>query len=434
MRIRLRAPVIAADGSRVGRVERVLIERPSLRVRHLIVGGRLPTANRHQVPFEHVGSRLDEEERVQLTLSQDAVQALPDYVDPESSRSAARSGREAPRVTSFSDLSAPHIGSGPQDPGAMVDPSDSGESANPIALSQSTDLISRDGRNLGRLADIECDENGQLLALVGRGRIFQYGEVRIHAREIASCTSRQIHITLNASEVRPQAGTIAERVEAGAELEADRVEEIMMEPVDTIPASEPARHALRRMEAGTRRSLLVEENQRFLGAVIDRDLRRLPQTELDRPVGEFVQRDVPLLKAAMPLAEVRTLVAEMSVMLDHLPVVDDDGQLVGMVLRRSVQESETPQQQAVGSSADPEASVAKIGAGMRVEGPDGARIGSVEQVLTDGATATAIIIAHGLFGRRHTQLGVEHVAQVTPEKIVLTIGRREVKLLPDLDD
>ncbi|MBX6341707.1 MAG: CBS domain-containing protein, partial [Thermomicrobiaceae bacterium] len=118
-------------------------------------------------------------------------------------------------------------------------------------------------------------------------------------------------------------------------VEAPHISDMLVPDVDVIGPDEPVRAAQRRMEAQTRRSLIVVEGDRPIGVVQWRDIMRVQGPESDQPVRDFMVREVPVLKTDMTLDEARAqLTGEVD--LDRLPVVNEQGQLVGEVPRQAV--------------------------------------------------------------------------------------------------
>lgn len=106
-----------------------------------------------------------------------------------------------------------------------------------------------------------------------------------------------------------------------------RVSDLMSTALITVEADEPVGEARADMELGSIRHLPVLDHGKLVGIVSDRDLIRSRK----RPtrVREVMSRDLVTTRPQSPAHTAASL------MLDHrigsVPVVDDNGALVGMV-------------------------------------------------------------------------------------------------------
>ena len=106
-----------------------------------------------------------------------------------------------------------------------------------------------------------------------------------------------------------------------------RVSDLMTTAVITVEADEPVGEAHADMELGAIRHLPVLDHGKLVGIVSDRDLIRIRK----RPtrVRDVMSRELVTTRPQSPAH------AAASLMLDHrigsVPVVDDDGALIGMV-------------------------------------------------------------------------------------------------------
>jgi dTDP-glucose pyrophosphorylase len=101
-----------------------------------------------------------------------------------------------------------------------------------------------------------------------------------------------------------------------------------------IPLGASLRDAIDAIDAGgTRIGLMVDGDGRLVGTITDGDVRRslLRGLDLSSPASEAVQRHFQAVSGPMAVAEVLALMRRHSI--DQLPVVDEDGLLIGLYLR-----------------------------------------------------------------------------------------------------
>src|SRR5690606_15703096 len=174
-------------------------------------------------------------------------------------------------------------------------------------------------------------------------------------------------------------------------VEEPRIADVVAPEVDTIHPEDPIRTARRRMEAQTRRSLVVVEEDRPIGVVQWRDIMSEEAVDAEAPVRDYMVREIPILTASMSLSEARERLTNVDI--DRLPVVDEGGRLVGEVPRSTVTHSDeviedatveaTAEPTMAEPGAPPEAEQPTIGAGMTVNARAGKKLGTVDQVIVD---------------------------------------------------
>jgi CBS domain-containing protein len=109
-----------------------------------------------------------------------------------------------------------------------------------------------------------------------------------------------------------------------------RVRDLMSTALQTVTTSDPVAEARARMEIGIIRHLpVIDERGRLVGVLSDRDLLRAPPSKHPAHVAEVMSRN---LITTTPEANAHVAA---DLMLEHqissLPVIDDDGTLVGLV-------------------------------------------------------------------------------------------------------
>jgi dTDP-glucose pyrophosphorylase/CBS domain-containing protein len=109
---------------------------------------------------------------------------------------------------------------------------------------------------------------------------------------------------------------------------ADRIERVLVAP------QAPIAEAISRLDrAGTGALLLCEADRKLYGILTDGDIRRaiLRRVPFDRPCGTIASRDPVIASLDAPEAEMLRLMDDFDV--NHLPLVDADGQIAGLLLR-----------------------------------------------------------------------------------------------------
>ena len=117
--------------------------------------------------------------------------------------------------------------------------------------------------------------------------------------------------------------------------ESGMVSDLLSNNLDTIDPNETVRNAQRRMEAQTLRSLIVEENGTPVGVVKWRDIRT---ANADAPVSSYMETTFPVLRSNMRAMDASAELGDVDV--DNIPVVDENGALIGEVPRASLLQSE----------------------------------------------------------------------------------------------
>jgi dTDP-glucose pyrophosphorylase len=104
----------------------------------------------------------------------------------------------------------------------------------------------------------------------------------------------------------------------------------------------PIRDAMRKMDAGGAAILLIAEaDNKLLGVLTDGDIRRaiLDGGELEGPVSGFMNPDPVSHVGVISKAEALHLVnTSRSHLVNHLPILDEDGQIVDLLLRHTLSE------------------------------------------------------------------------------------------------
>jgi CBS-domain-containing membrane protein len=215
------------------------------------------------------------------------------------------------------------------------------------------------------------------------------------------------------------------------------VADLVIPSTETISPDESVTVARRRMESQTTRSLIVVDSDRPVGIVQWRSLARL---DGDSTVRDVMVTEVPVLRSSMTVDQVRDAWSSMDVDLDHLPVVDDGGLLIGEVPRGAVTKSETAttgatEQVVSGPEQDRNTPTVSLQQGMTVHGASGKKLGTIDQVdLNAEGHISHFTVKHGLLGRNAKRLPADVIASVTGDDVTLSLDQMEFKMLADIDD
>jgi len=211
------------------------------------------------------------------------------------------------------------------------------------------------------------------------------------------------------------------------------VGDLMHDADNLLLADEPVSSAKPQFDLETTRSLLLVDNNGPVGLLTRRRVSELSDADLERPARDFVDH-VPMFPASMPVAEARAQLESLPFDADRIPVVNDNGQLVGVVPR------ETLLREAVTAHADQgiarlrDDRMVELHAGMEVRGSDGDKLGKVDDIVIEEDVVASFTVSHGLFGRNHKRITAEHITEVSDDTVHLDFGKQEFGFLPDVKD
>lgn len=210
--------------------------------------------------------------------------------------------------------------------------------------------------------------------------------------------------------------------------------------IDTITPDDTVTVAKRRMESQTSRSLIVVDGNRPVGVI---QWRGLARHEGNQMVRDVMQTEFPVLRAGMSVDEVRSYLSGMDVDIDHLPVVDESGMLLGEVPRGMITKSETATNAATeavvaGPDSDPTRDSqpqVHLEQGMKVVGASGKNLGSVDQVdLSAEGHISHFTVKYGMLGRNSKRLPADVIGRVEGNELHLNIDQQEFKMLADVGE
>lgn len=216
------------------------------------------------------------------------------------------------------------------------------------------------------------------------------------------------------------------------------ISELVSADINTIEPHETVRSAHRRMESQTLRSLIVIESGRPVGVVKWRDIRT---ADGDALVSDFMTTDFPVLTNNMGITDARTHLGDVD--FDNIPVVDDNGQLIGEVPRGALIHHETvstgeDQVTADGmpATAMDSGPAADVQADMNVIDAEDSKLGKISEVSSDPTThrLSHLVIEHGMLRKKHKRVPVDTVSRVEGDTVVLGITKLEFDFLADIED
>jgi CBS domain-containing protein len=216
--------------------------------------------------------------------------------------------------------------------------------------------------------------------------------------------------------------------------------DMLVQSIDTISPDETVTVAKRRMESQTSRSLIVVDANRPVGVIQWRGLNRREGSELIRDV---MQTEFPILRSGMSVDEVRDYLSGVDVDLDHLPVVDESGMLLGEVPRGFITKGETATSTATeaivsGPDTDPRRDSqpqVRLEQGMKVIGANGKNLGSIDKVdLSAEGQIAHFSVKYGMLGRNSKRLPADVISRVENNEVHVNIDQPEFKMLADVGE
>lgn len=217
-----------------------------------------------------------------------------------------------------------------------------------------------------------------------------------------------------------------------------RISDLVSESLDTIETHETVRSAQRRMESQTLRSLIVVEGDRPVGVVKWRDLRK---AEAENSVATCMTTDFPVLRRDMQIPEAHSHLGDVD--FDNIPVIDENGRLIGEVPRGAIVHHETVSESEDHVSANGEmANGAASGphfdlrADMEVVDSEDHKLGKITEILSDPTThrLSHITVEHGMLRKKHKHLPADTISRVDGDQVVLGITKMEWGFLSDVED
>lgn len=222
-------------------------------------------------------------------------------------------------------------------------------------------------------------------------------------------------------------------------METVTVRDVMKPLTEFIEEHQSIAVARQRMQGveAIRSLLVVDASGQLVGAVRYGDISSTSDAQLT--VGDITMRDVPVARASQPLQELTGVMTAHN--LDRLPVVDEQGVVIGELPRAMLTTSEHAaaggsriRSMSAATEAGAIVSPVEVEREMGVVGQGGEKIGTVKEVLVDGLNSelTHIIVHTGwLFGKDHAVPG-DLIDRVEDGNVLLKVGKDEIAVLPDL--
>lgn len=213
--------------------------------------------------------------------------------------------------------------------------------------------------------------------------------------------------------------------------ETSMVSDLVSSDLDTIEPNETVRAAQRRMEAQTLRSLIVTENGNPVGVVKWRGLR---QANADDMVSAHMETVFPVLRSNMLMADASLEIGDVD--FDNIPVVDENGALVGEIPRSSLMQTEGSAMPVDAVQADDNPVLMSLELGQTVVDADGSKLGTLDELIHDTATSRVmqIVVEHGLFRKKHKRVPADTIQAINDGDVVLGITKTEWDFLPEDED
>lgn len=216
------------------------------------------------------------------------------------------------------------------------------------------------------------------------------------------------------------------------------VSDLVSDGLDTIEVQESVRAAQRRMEAQTLRSLIVVDGERPVGVVKWRDLRR---ADTNATVASCMTTDFPVLRRDMRIPEAHSHLGDVD--FDNIPVIDEEGRLIGEVPRGAIVHHETPSDHEDHVTANGGTAVSPgdgpyfdLHEDMEVVDAEGDKLGKLSEMSTDPTThrLSHIVVEHGLLRKKHKRIPADTISRVDGDDVVLGITKTEWGFLSDVED
>ncbi|MDI3340651.1 MAG: PRC-barrel domain-containing protein [Sphaerobacter sp.] len=208
-------PVVAADGTRVGTVDRLVLDATTRELEQIIIHqGRFLTRDRIvELPLIE---RIDPDGTVHLSVPAAAVDRLPEFIEanfivpPDEDLAslpddwADRAKTEASILYALGGAYGGLIEPTPMPAPVVETVSNLGEDA--VIVDEGTHVVDRDGNEIGTVDEIVYDEDGNVAGFVVRAGFLFHHDVQVPAAWVESVTTDRVQLRVTAEEAE-QAGT-----------------------------------------------------------------------------------------------------------------------------------------------------------------------------------------------------------------------------------
>lgn len=179
MHLDIGSNVVTSDGQEVGKVDRIVFEPDSMRMREFVIHKGLFFTTDHIVHRELV-DHIDDDHVVHLRLAADETDQLPPFVGEQHFPIFAGSGFTAESATIRTTP-----GSAPRDA---------------VILSHRSEVYDSEGKHIGHLDEVVYEQDGVATAfIVDAGFLFTY-DLRVPLTAIHSITHDRIELAIPAEE------------------------------------------------------------------------------------------------------------------------------------------------------------------------------------------------------------------------------------------
>jgi hypothetical protein len=211
--------------------------------------------------------------------------------------------------------------------------------------------------------------------------------------------------------------------------------DLMHDADNLMAADEPVKYARKQFELESVRSLILVDGSGPIGLLTRSRMRQIPESDMLLPARDFAVT-VPILRQSQSLAEAQVDLGAVEFDADRIPVVNDNGQFVGVidreVIKREAETVVTGRGMVRTSNGGEHQYMLEVG--MEVLGADDNKLGKIDEITLEREYVAAFIIEHGLFGRHHKRVTAEHVTKVADGTVFLNFGKTEFGLLADIEE
>lgn len=201
-----------------------------------------------------------------------------------------------------------------------------------------------------------------------------------------------------------------------------RVADYVIPATDTVCPTDPVARVRQLMKSRELRSVIVAHKDKPVGVIRWGDVGWMSDGVGHLTAREIMRGDCPVLCRDVPVSVARERLAASS--LDWAPVVDSDGNLVGVVSSEALMRL-TPPSEPTAPHAQPAVwrirRAFNIRPGMNVYASDGVKLGLVDRMFLDGGTISDLLMTYGRPGRQHARLPFDLVDHLEEETIILGI-------------
>ena len=210
-----------------------------------------------------------------------------------------------------------------------------------------------------------------------------------------------------------------------------KLDELFAAEMESIEATEPASHAQRRMDTSEARSLLVTNDGQLVGILRRNSLLNVSGDDLERPAADYMSADVPKVTQNQSVEEAHAALGG-DINIEQVPVVDESGNLVGVVNRADLLAAAAP---VAGDSAESATEQLPLVAGMPVKDSSGSKLGTLAHAdLKSNGGVEFLNVEHGLIFKKEKRLPGDVVSRVEDGDLVLSIGSIEFGMIKDVGD